>query len=50
MAKKLAIRNLVLVLGDQLDLSSPALQELDPELDRVWMAEVTSEATHVQSH
>jgi deoxyribodipyrimidine photolyase-related protein len=44
------IRNLVLILGDQLDESSLALQQIDPNLDRVWMAEVTSEATHVWSH
>ncbi len=43
-------RNLVLVLGDQLDLSSAAFDGFDPAHDAVWMAEVASEATHVWSH
>lgn len=50
MVKSPAVRNLVLILGDQLDDASPALQQIDPKLDRVWMAEVTSEATHVWTH
>ena len=50
MAKSSAVRNLVLILGDQLDESSLALQQVDPKLDRIWMAEVTSEATHVWTH
>lgn len=50
MPKSPTLRNLVLILGDQLDESSQALQQIDPKLDRVWMAEVTSEATHVWSH
>jgi deoxyribodipyrimidine photolyase-related protein len=40
----------VVVLGDQLDLDGAALAGLDPRLDRVWMAEVREEATHVWSH
>ena len=44
------LRNLVLVLGDQLDLRSAAMHSLDPELDAVWMAEVDQEATHVWCH
>ncbi len=44
------LRNLILVLGDQLDLRSAALNTLDPELDAVWMAEVDQEATHVWCH
>ena len=43
------VRNLVLVLGDQLDLESSALQGFDPAQDLVWMAEVAQEATHVWS-
>jgi deoxyribodipyrimidine photolyase-related protein len=50
MVKSPAVRNLVLILGDQLDDASLALQQIDPKLDRVWMAEVTSEATHVWTH
>ena len=43
-------RHLVVVLGDQLDPDGAALAGLDPRLDRVWMAEVREEATHVWSH
>jgi len=48
--KQVSIRNLVLVLGDQLDLSSAAFDGFDPGCDAVWMAEVAAEATHVWSH
>jgi deoxyribodipyrimidine photolyase-related protein len=37
------MRNLVLVLGDQLDLDSAALDGFDPDHDRLWMAEVQEE-------
>ena len=43
-------RNLVLVLGDQLDASSAAFDGFEPGLDRVWMAEVQEKAEHVWSH
>lgn len=43
-------RRLVLVLGDQLTLDSPALQGLDPARDRVLMIEAPGEATQVWSH
>ncbi|MCC7034415.1 MAG: cryptochrome/photolyase family protein [Acidobacteria bacterium] len=43
-------RNLVLVLGDQLDERSSALDRFDAGVDAVWMAEVDEEATHVWSH
>ena len=42
-------RNLVLVLGDQLDEQSSALTDFDPQSDRIWMAEVDAESTHVLS-
>jgi len=42
-------RNLVIVLGDQLDAQSAALQDFDPAQDVVWMAEVAEESTHVWS-
>ncbi len=48
MAKPL-LRNLVLVLGDQLDRQSTALEDFDPATDAVWMAEVVHEATQVWS-
>ena len=43
------VRNLVIVLGDQLDMQSSALQDFDPAQDVVWMAEVAEESTHVWS-
>jgi deoxyribodipyrimidine photolyase-related protein len=43
-------RRLVLVLGDQLNPAHPLLATLDPAHDRVFMAEVREEATHVHSH
>ncbi|MCG6861491.1 MAG: cryptochrome/photolyase family protein, partial [Chromatiaceae bacterium] len=43
-------RNLVLVLGDQLDLLSPAFEEFDAAQDLVWMAELPEESEHVKSH
>ena len=43
------VRNLVIVLGDQLDAQSSALQGIDPAQDVVWMAEVAEESTHVWS-
>jgi deoxyribodipyrimidine photolyase-related protein len=43
------IRNLVIVLGDQLDEASSAFDEFDPALDVIWMAEVMEESTHVWS-
>tara|TARA_B100001079_G_scaffold271154_1_gene287602 strand:+ start:1142 stop:2710 length:1569 start_codon:yes stop_codon:yes gene_type:complete len=42
-------RNLVLVLGDQLDPDLSALDDFDPATDVVWMAENEREATHVWS-
>lgn len=44
------LRNLVLVLGDQLDEASAAFVDFDPRLDRVLMIEARGEATHVWSH
>ena len=43
-------RNLVVILGDQLDHNSAALKDFDPENDLVWMAEVAEESEHVWSH
>lgn len=43
------IRNLVVVLGDQLDANSAAFDGFDPTQDIVWMAEVAEESTHVWS-
>lgn len=44
------VRRLILVLGDQLDLDSPAWQDIAPQQDVVWMAEVAQESTEVWSH
>jgi deoxyribodipyrimidine photolyase-related protein len=44
-----AVRHLVVVLGDQLDLDSAALTDIDPARDAVWMAEVAHEADVVWS-
>ncbi len=43
------MRNLVIVLGDQLDLEAAAFDGFDPRQDRVWMAEVAQESNHVPS-
>jgi deoxyribodipyrimidine photolyase-related protein len=43
------VRNLILVLGDQLDAESSAFDGFDPKRDAVWMAEVEEEASHVWS-
>lgn len=44
------LRNVVVVLGDQLDAESAAFDGFDPGRDRVFMAEVSSEGEHVWSH
>lgn len=44
------VRHLVVILGDQLDPKSAALDGLDVQYDAVWMAEVAEESTHVWSH
>lgn len=44
------LRNLVVVFGDQLNRDSSAFDDFDASQDRVWMAEVPYEATHVWSH
>jgi len=42
--------SLVIVLGDQLDRSGAAFDGFDRSGDRVWMAEVAQESTHVWTH
>lgn len=46
----MSLRNLVVVLGDQLDRNLSALDGFDRQRDRVWMAEVEEEATYVRQH
>ena len=43
-------RNLIIVLGDQLNSDSAAFDDFDSQQDVVWMAEVAEESTHVWSH
>ncbi len=43
-------RHLVLIVGDQLNLDNPALEDFDAEQDAVLMVEARGEATHVWSH
>ncbi|MCK6424227.1 MAG: cryptochrome/photolyase family protein [Burkholderiaceae bacterium] len=43
------LRQLVIVLGDQLDLEAAAFDGFDPAQDAVWMAEVAEESTHIVS-
>jgi deoxyribodipyrimidine photolyase-related protein len=44
------MRNLVIILGDQLTLDNPALQDFDPVHDHIVMAEVMHESNHVWVH
>ncbi len=44
------MRNLILILGDQLDSNSAAFDGFDATQDAVWMSEVREESTHVWSH
>lgn len=48
-AFRVTLRNLILVLGDQLDAESSAFDGFDPRVDAIWMAEVAEESTHVPS-
>ena len=43
-------RALVIILGDQLDRGGAAFDGFDRGRDRVWMAEVAEESTHVWNH
>ena len=43
-------RNLILILGDQLNLDNPALDNFDAQQDSILMVECVGEATHVWSH
>ena len=44
------MRNLVLVLGDQLNRDSAAFDDFDASQDAVWMSETPHELTHVWCH
>ncbi len=45
----MAVRSLIVVLGDQLDRDAAVFDGFDPARDAVWMAEVAAESTHVWS-
>lgn len=45
-----SIRNLIIVLGDQLDIHSKLLQSADKDKDLIWMAECDYEITYVKTH
>ena len=49
MPQRSAVRNLILVLGDQLDIDSTVFADFDPGHDAVWMAEVAHESDQVWS-
>ena len=49
MPTKSTIRNLIIVLGDQLNRDASAFDGFDPRVDAVWMAEVQEESTHIWS-
>ncbi len=44
------MRNLVLILGDQLDRGSSVFDDFDRDQDKVLMVEAVQESTHVWSH
>ena len=44
------MRNLILVLGDQLNFDSPALENFDPAQDSLLLIEAVGEAKYVWSH
>lgn len=44
------MKKLILILGDQLDINSPVLKNIDPKVDQVVMIESANEAQHVWSH
>ncbi len=43
-------RNLILILGDQLNLDNPALEGFDAAQDAILMVEASHETTQVWSH
>jgi deoxyribodipyrimidine photolyase-related protein len=44
------MRNLAVILGDQLNADAVVFDGFDPKQDAVWMAEVSNESEHVWSH
>ncbi|MDF3129135.1 cryptochrome/photolyase family protein [Kiritimatiellaeota bacterium B1221] len=50
MQKNAPIRNLLIILGDQLNEDSRLFDNYDPDHDLLWMAETQEESTHVWCH
>ena len=48
--RRVSCRHLVLVLGDQLDRDSAALDDFEAARDRILMIEARAESTRVPSH
>ena len=46
----MSCRNLIIILGDQLNQDNPALENFDASQDKILMVEASAEATHVWSH
>lgn len=44
------LRNLIIVLGEQLDPKGPLFDDIDPAQDAVWMMESTAEARRGRNH
>jgi len=44
------MRNVIVILGDQLNLDNPALEGFNHQQDMVLMIEAPNESTHVWSH
>jgi deoxyribodipyrimidine photolyase-related protein len=44
------LKKLILILGDQLDVDSAALKDINPKTDEILMVESANEAQHVWSH
>lgn len=44
------VRQIIVILGDQLSPANPALRQADPKQDIVFMGEVGGEATYVHHH
>ncbi len=49
-ARNAVTRNLIVVLGDQLNRDSLAFEQADASVDSIWMAETAAEADHVWNH
>jgi len=49
-AISMGIRHLILILGDQLTLDNPALDDFDADQDVILIVEAAGEASHVWSH